>query len=84
MIGASCHDRTTPAAAGKGVPLMLVLARKERERIVIGDNVVVTVLEISGSKVRLGIEAPADVPVQRGEVWVDLEGPADQTDPAAS
>lgn len=47
---------------------MLVLSRKRDERIVIGDNIVITVVEVRGDKVRLGIEAPNDVPVHRQEV----------------
>lgn len=46
---------------------MLVLSRYEDESIVIGDDIVVTVVEIRGGKVRLGIEAPRDVPVDRIE-----------------
>ncbi len=47
---------------------MLVLSRKKDESIVIGDNIVVKVVEVHGNRVRLGIEAPADVVVHRGEV----------------
>ena len=47
---------------------MLVLSRKIGERIVIGESVTVTVLEVSGQRVRLGIVAPNDVPVHRCEV----------------
>jgi carbon storage regulator len=48
---------------------MLVLSRKLNERIVINDNIVVTVVEIRGDKVRLGIEAPKEVTVHRREVY---------------
>lgn len=47
---------------------MLVLSRKLNESIVIRDDVVVTVLEVSGGKVRLGIDAPADVKIVRSEL----------------
>ena len=47
---------------------MLILSRKLGEQIVIADNTVVTVLEISGGKVRLGIEAPREVSVHRREI----------------
>ena len=47
---------------------MLILSRKRDEQIVIADNIVVTVLEIRGDKVRLGIEAPREVPVHRSEI----------------
>ena len=47
---------------------MLVLSRRERERIKLGDSIVVTVVRVSGDKVRLGIEAPPDVLVLRDEL----------------
>ena len=47
---------------------MLVLSRKRDERIVIGDSIVITVVEVRGDKVRLGIEAPPDVLVLRDEL----------------
>ena len=47
---------------------MLVLSRKRDEQIVIADNIVITVIEIRGEKVRLGIQAPAEIPVHRKEV----------------
>jgi carbon storage regulator len=52
---------------------MLVLSRKRDERIVIGDNIVITVVDVRGDKVRLGIEAPLDVPVHRQEVMEALK-----------
>jgi carbon storage regulator len=48
---------------------MLVLSRKKDEKIVIGDNITLMVIEIRGDKVRLGIEAPKDVTVHREEVY---------------
>lgn len=47
---------------------MLVLTRKPGEKIVIDQNIEITVIEVRGGKIRLGIEAPKDVPVHRGEV----------------
>src|SRR4051794_13136366 len=47
---------------------MLVLTRKYQEKIRIGDNITITVLRTKGKAVRLGIEAPTDVPVIRGEL----------------
>ena len=47
---------------------MLVLSRRVNESIVINDDITVTVIEIRGDKVRLGVEAPAEVPVHRREV----------------
>ncbi|HOP77404.1 MAG: carbon storage regulator CsrA [Thermogutta sp.] len=48
---------------------MLVLSRKKNESIVINDQITIVVVEIRGDKVRLGIEAPKDVPVHRREVY---------------
>ncbi|MCP4785783.1 MAG: carbon storage regulator CsrA [Fuerstiella sp.] len=47
---------------------MLVLSRKKNESIVINDDVVITVIEVRGDKVRLGIKAPREIPVHRKEV----------------
>ena len=47
---------------------LLVLSRRRDQTLVIGDNVEVTVLEIKGGQVRLGINAPKAVPVHRGEI----------------
>jgi len=48
---------------------MLVLSRHRDESIMIGDDVVVTIVDIRGDKVRLGIDAPTDIPVHRQEVY---------------
>ena len=48
---------------------MLVLSRKKNESIVINDNINVVVVEIRGDKVRLGVEAPKEIPVHRREVY---------------
>jgi len=47
---------------------MLVLSRQRDQSIVIGENVVITVVDIRGDKVRIGIEAPKEIPVHRQEV----------------
>ena len=47
---------------------MLVLSRKKNERIIVGENIVITVVEIRGDRVRLGIDAPMDIPIHRSEV----------------
>ena len=47
---------------------MLVLSRKEGERIVIGDNITLVISKVSGNRVTIGIEAPRDVKVVRGEL----------------
>jgi len=56
---------------------MLVLSRKKNESIVIDDRIVVTVIEIRGDKVRLGIEAPREVSVHRSEVYDAIQSKAD-------
>ena len=48
---------------------MLVLSRHRDESIMIGDDVIVTIVDIRGDKVRLGIQAPHDIPVHRQEVY---------------
>jgi carbon storage regulator len=53
---------------------MLVLSRKQNERILVGDSVVVTVVRVSGDKVRIGIEAPPHVRVLRDELEPDVLG----------
>lgn len=52
---------------------MLVLSRSEMETINIGADVTVTVIEIRGDKVRIGIEAPKDMPIHRHEVWLAIK-----------
>jgi carbon storage regulator len=53
---------------------MLVLSRKRGEVIVIGDGITVTVLAVDGDRVKLGIVAPAEVPVHREEVYQRIGG----------
>ena len=48
---------------------MLVLSRQRDESIIIGDNIVITIVDIRGDKVRLGIQAPKEIPVHRQEVY---------------
>jgi carbon storage regulator len=52
---------------------MLVLTRRAGESVMIGDDVVITVLEARGDVIRLGIQAPRDVQVHREEVWKELQ-----------
>jgi carbon storage regulator len=49
---------------------MLILTRRPGERVVIGDEILVTVMGVSGHTVRLGIEAPAGVSIYREEIWL--------------
>ena len=52
---------------------MLRITRRAGERVMLGDNVVVEVMEIRGQTVRLGIDAPRSVPVYREEIWLAVK-----------
>ncbi len=52
---------------------MLVLTREKDESIIIGDQIVVTVVDISGDRVRIGIDAPRSIPVHRREVYEAIQ-----------
>ena len=52
---------------------MLVLTRKSNESIMIGDEIELTILSVSGDKVRVGIQAPREIPVFRKEVWLEIQ-----------
>ena len=56
---------------------MLVLTRKIMEKILIGDNIVITVVHIEHNKIRLGIDAPSNITILRSEI-ADRDGPTDQ------
>jgi carbon storage regulator len=58
---------------------MLVLTRKQNEQLVIGNNIFLTVVEIRGDRVRLGVEAPKEVPVHRHEVFDAIHSGATAT-----
>lgn len=64
---------------------MLVLSRKKNESIVIDNDITIVVVEIRGDKVRLGVEAPKEVPVHRREVFdaIRRNEMAGRTDPAS-
>ena len=53
---------------------MLVLSRQRGESIMIGDDVQITIVDVRGDKVRLGITAPSDIPVHRKEVYERIKG----------
>ena len=55
---------------------MLVLTRNRKQRIMINDDISITILEISGKQVRLGIHAPAEVSVHREEIYKRIRGGA--------
>jgi carbon storage regulator len=63
---------------------MLVLSRKKNESIVINNDITVTVVEIRGDKVRLGIVAPKEVPVHRQEVYDAIHASKSATPPASA
>ncbi len=63
---------------------MLVLSRKKNESIVVDDAIVITVLEIRGDKVRLGIEAPKAVPIHRSEVYAAIQSQHPAAEPAVN
>jgi carbon storage regulator len=57
----------------QGGGVMLVLTRKSNQSIMIGDDIEVSVLSIMGEKVRIGIQAPRDIPVFRKEVYLEIQ-----------
>ncbi len=65
---------------------MLVLTRKSNQSIMIGDDIEISVLSIMGEKVRIGIQAPRDIPVFRKEVYLEIQRESDAAaaDPAAA
>ena len=52
---------------------MLALSRKKNEALVINNNIEITVLEVKGEQVKLGISAPTEVPVYRKEVYIQIQ-----------
>jgi len=59
---------------------VLVLSRQRDQSIIIGDNIVITVVDIRGDKVRLGINAPTDVSVHRQEVYEAIQRERERTE----
>jgi len=59
---------------------VLVISRKKNEVINIGDNITITIVDVRGDKVRLGVVAPRDVPVHRHEVYDAIKREQDTTD----
>jgi carbon storage regulator len=60
-------------STGREAGSMLVLTRKSNQSIMIGDDIEVSVLSIMGEKVRIGIQAPRDIPVFRKEVYLEIQ-----------
>ena len=69
--GDGCKVRAPPSEAGRSS--VLVLTRKSNQSIMIGDDIEVSVLSIMGEKVRIGIQAPRDIPVFRKEVYLEIQ-----------
>jgi carbon storage regulator len=63
---------------------MLVLTRKSNQSIMIGDDIEVSVLSIMGEKVRIGIQAPRDIPVFRKEVYLEIQEERGAVQPVAA
>lgn len=59
---------------------MLIVTRRPGEKVMVGDQVVITVIEVKGSSVRIGIDAPRTVPVYREEIYAAMqhEGAAEE------
>jgi len=62
---------------------MLVLTRKKHQSIMVGDNIEISVLDVIGDKVRIGIQAPREVSVFRKEVFLEIQAPASELPPAS-
>ena len=60
---------------------MLILTRRAGENVVVGDDIVISVIEVRGDAVRIGIQAPRSLSVHREEVWLELQ---QQNEDAAS
>src|SRR5918997_226080 len=67
------HGWSRVSLAGGRSPKMLVLSRHRDESIIIGDDIVITVVAIRGDKLRLGIAAPIEIPVHRQEVYEAIQ-----------
>lgn len=72
-IGNKTTDSTMDKTTGQGFKLMLVLTRKKDQSIIIGDNIEITVLEIQGDQIRIGIDAPKNVAIHRKEVYLEIQ-----------
>jgi carbon storage regulator len=81
-VASSLREWTTDTPPKREIS-MLVLSRKLGEKIVIGDNIVVTVVKIDRNQIRIGIEAPQEVPVYREEISPVRAGTA-HTKPSSS
>jgi carbon storage regulator len=62
-----------PRASGLESPAMLRITRRAGERVIVGGDVVIEVLEVRGAMVRLGIEAPRSISIYREELWLEIK-----------
>jgi carbon storage regulator len=63
---------------------MLKITRRAGERIILGDDIVVTLLEVSGQTARIGIDAPRAIPVYREEIWIEVKRENEEAAQAAA
>ncbi len=61
-----------PHRAVKGGPAVLVVSRKIGERLLIGDKIAITIVKVAGGAVRLGVEAPQELPIMREELALEI------------
>jgi carbon storage regulator len=81
-IGAAAVRDRQPVLHHERESSMLVLSRKLGEKIVIGDNIVVTVVKIDRNQIRIGIEAPHEVPVYREEISPNRQPAKEESRPS--
>jgi carbon storage regulator len=72
LTGATGANPDHCSLAKRKVRAMLVLTRKSNQSIMIGDDIEVTVLSVMGDKVRIGIQAPQEIPVFRTEIYLEI------------
>jgi carbon storage regulator len=72
MLGEPALGGLRRLAPNRKVQRMLVLTRKSNQSIMIGDDVEVSVLSVMGEKVRIGIQAPQEIPVFRKEIYLEI------------